>query len=166
VGAIWRFWELRGHFDEGRSRTAGLLVAADPERRTAARGAALNGGGVPAYRQGDYAAARALQGESLAIRRELGDRRGIALSLEGAASVAAATGEARRAARLWDAAERLREEIAAPLLLSDRSQHEEVAAARSALGDDAAFDAAWQEGRAMPLEQAIADALEGVASSQ
>lgn len=34
-----------------------------------------------------------------------------------------------------------------------------VAAARSALGDDAAFDCAWQEGRAMALEEAIRLAL-------
>src|SRR5262245_49161240 len=32
--------------------------------------------------------------------------------------------------------------------------------ARAALGDDAAFDAAWQEGRAMTLEQAIAYSLD------
>jgi hypothetical protein len=34
-----------------------------------------------------------------------------------------------------------------------------VAAARTALGDDAAFDRAWKEGRALGLEQAIALAL-------
>jgi hypothetical protein len=34
-----------------------------------------------------------------------------------------------------------------------------VAAARTALGDDAAFDRAWKEGRALTLEQAIALAL-------
>jgi hypothetical protein len=36
-----------------------------------------------------------------------------------------------------------------------------VAAAREALGDDAAFDRARQEGGALTLEQAIALALEG-----
>jgi len=34
-----------------------------------------------------------------------------------------------------------------------------VAAARTALGDDAAFDRPWKEGRALGLEQAIALAL-------
>jgi hypothetical protein len=35
----------------------------------------------------------------------------------------------------------------------------EVAAARAALGDDTAFDLAWQEGRAMEFEQAVRYAL-------
>jgi len=35
-----------------------------------------------------------------------------------------------------------------------------VAAARAALGDDAAFSQAWQEGRALTLDQAIELALE------
>jgi hypothetical protein len=35
-----------------------------------------------------------------------------------------------------------------------------VIAARTALGDDAAFDRAWTEGRAMPLEQAMELALQ------
>jgi hypothetical protein len=35
-----------------------------------------------------------------------------------------------------------------------------VTAARAVLGDDAAFDRAWQEGRALTLEQAIELALE------
>ena len=53
--------------------------------------------------------------ESLVIRRELGDRGGIADSLEGLASVVAALGDSLRAARIWGAAERLREEIGSPL---------------------------------------------------
>jgi len=45
------------------------------------------------------------------------------------------------------------------LLLSERSDYEGwVAATRAALGDDA-FAAAWAEGRAMSLDQAIAEAL-------
>ena len=38
-----------------------------------------------------------------------------------------------------------------------------VAAARTALGDDAAFDRAWLEGRALTLEQVIELALEQTA---
>ena len=36
----------------------------------------------------------------------------------------------------------------------------EVAAARTVLGDDAAFDLAWHEGRAMSMDQAVKYALE------
>jgi non-specific serine/threonine protein kinase len=63
-------------------------------------------------------------------------------------------------AGLWGAAERLREAIGAPLPPNEQRRRErQVAVARAALGDDAAFDRAWQEGRAMTLEQAIAGAL-------
>jgi hypothetical protein len=42
-----------------------------------------------------------------------------------------------------------------------RSREErELAAARAALGDDTAFDLAWQEGRTMNFEQAVQYALD------
>jgi hypothetical protein len=114
-----------------------------------------------AREQGDYSSAQALYKESLAIKQELGDRWGIAGSLEGLAYIASASAGPARAARIWGGAERLREEIGSALPPIDRPGHDlQVAAARSALGDDVAFDRAWQAGRALTLEQAIADALE------
>jgi hypothetical protein len=105
--------------------------------------------------------ARALYAESLAIQRELGDRRGAALALEGVAAATSASGDPVRAARIWGAAERLRDEVGAPLPLSGRPRYEQfITAARAALGDEVAFDAAWQEGRAMTMEEAIECALE------
>jgi non-specific serine/threonine protein kinase len=113
-----------------------------------------------AFDQGDYPAARALCEESLVLRRELSDRRGIAESLEELAYCAFALVSPGRAARILGAAERLREEIASPLAPTDRPQYDrQVAAARAAIGDDAAFDFAWQEGRAMTLDQAVEYAL-------
>ena len=51
--------------------------------------------------------------------------------------------------------------LGSPLSPKDRPVYDRrVAAARAALGDDAAFDRAWQEGRALTLEQAIELALE------
>ena len=77
-------------------------------------------------------------------------------SVEGLAAVVAALGGSLRAAGIWGAAERLREEIGAPLPPNERPRYDRrVAAARAALGDDAAFDRAWQEGRALTIEQAI-----------
>lgn len=98
------------------------------------------------------------------IRHELMDHWGIAVSLEGLAPVIAAAGSTMRAARIWGAAERLREDNGAPLPPNQRPVYERlVTAARAALGDDAAFDRAWQEGRALPLEQAIELAMERAA---
>lgn len=85
AGALWRFWEVRGLFGEAREWLSGLLAGGG---EPAPRAKALNGAGVLACRQGDYAAARALHEESLSIRRELGDRWGVAGSLNNLGLVA------------------------------------------------------------------------------
>jgi predicted ATPase/DNA-binding winged helix-turn-helix (wHTH) protein/Tfp pilus assembly protein PilF len=121
---------------------------------------ALTNLGQVAATRGDYSSARVLQEESLGIYRELGDRSGIAGSMEALAGIAFALGDPRRAACMWGGMERLREEIGAPRVPSERGPYDEnVTAASAALGDIAAFDLAWQRGRAMMLEQAIAFAL-------
>ncbi len=123
--------------------------------------------GSVAYAQGDYAAAATLHRESLAIRGELGERLGIAYSLEGLAEAVGSLGSFLLAVRIWGAAERLREEIGSPLSPRDSlGRDKSVAAARRALDDDAAFDEAWQEGRALTLEQAIELALEKFISNE
>jgi hypothetical protein len=57
------------------------------------------------------------------------------------------------------AAEALRETIGLPLAPVDRAAYERNVAAVRAQFDAASFAAAWAEGRAMTLEQAIAYAL-------
>jgi hypothetical protein len=81
AASVWRFWAGRGYFGEGRGWLEGLLSAARAVT-PAVRAKALNGAGVLAYLQGDYVRAKALYEESLVIRRELGDRSGIASSVE------------------------------------------------------------------------------------
>ncbi|HEX9301572.1 MAG TPA: tetratricopeptide repeat protein [Casimicrobiaceae bacterium] len=111
-------------------------------------------GGV-AFEQADFDAARAYYDESLKILAELGNRVRITYSLEEIAAVLAAQGDSLRAARIWGAAQRQREEIGAPPPAEDSKFDARVATARAALGDNVAFDRAWQEGRALTLEQAI-----------
>ncbi len=113
-------------------------------------------------RERDYAAAGALYRESLTILRDLGLRGRIVYSLEELGMVAAALGDPVRGARLWGAEERMREETGLPKP-PDESQRADqcIRDARAALGDDVAFDRAWQEGRAMTPEQAIDYALTG-----
>ncbi|MGH3087502.1 MAG: tetratricopeptide repeat protein [Rubrobacteraceae bacterium] len=120
----------------------------------------LNNLGLVALYAGEHERARELQKESLALRRELRDRGGIAECLEGLSGVAASEGEASRAARLWAAAETLREAIGAPSPPGHRSLHDTHLNATRARLDSAAWDAAWAEGRKMPLETAIEYALE------
>lgn len=112
-----------------------------------------------ACRQGDYASAQSLCRQCLLIRQELGDQRDLAFSLEAFAELAAPS-QPRRAARLLGAANVLRERIHSPL----EPRLREAAARRldtirAALGLEA-FEAAWAEGRAMPLEEVIVYALQ------
>lgn len=102
--------------------------------------------------QDDHATARGLYEESLVIAKELGHKRFVASCLEGLANVTFAEGEPARAARLWGAAEALREAIGAPDPLVDHARM--VAAARTQLGEKS-FAAMWAEGRLMTPEQAL-----------
>jgi predicted ATPase/class 3 adenylate cyclase len=91
ASALWWFWHVRGYFAEGREWLALKLAAFS--RRTADRAKALNGAAVLARNQGDYTAAHALSLESLEIKRELGDRQGIAASLNNLATLALGQGD-------------------------------------------------------------------------
>jgi predicted ATPase/DNA-binding CsgD family transcriptional regulator len=106
--------------------------------------------------QGDPGKAHALYTEGLEILKELDDKWWMAWCLEGLAGVAAAQGQPERAARIFGATETLREEIKGPRPAAHRADYERmVAAARSRL-DNETFAAAWEEGRAMTPEQALA----------
>jgi len=104
----------------------------------------------------DFTEATRLHRESLEVRRTIRDRPGLAECFEGLAVCAAAEGQPHRAARLLGAAEALREAIGRPVEQADRAAHDRVVpAVRAALGEDV-FVAAWAEGQALPLEEAIA----------
>ena len=115
--------------------------------------------GLAALYQGDYVQARAPHEESLVLSWELGDKENIAWCLEGLAGVAGAQGRPVQAARLYGAAEFLRDVIGIPLPLPYQVHYERMLAAARAQLDEAAFATAWAEGRSLSLEQAIADAL-------
>jgi tetratricopeptide (TPR) repeat protein len=116
--------------------------------------------GLVARLQGDLMAARARFAESLAIFGELGDRKSVAEGLKRVAEMAATQGESERAARFFGSAQRLREATDVPLSSAERAEHDRsVAALRAALGEEA-FTAAWSEGRATTMEQAVELALE------
>jgi DNA-binding NarL/FixJ family response regulator len=82
------------------------------------------------------------------------------MNLAGMAGVAAAQGQAERSTRLFGAAEALFEAMGQVVEPGDRTEYDRNAAvARAQLGDHA-FAAAWEAGRAMTIEQAIAEASE------
>jgi predicted ATPase/DNA-binding CsgD family transcriptional regulator len=157
------------------SRGYTLLIEGDYER-----GAALNEEAVALFRergykgglelvldnlgwaallQGDHERARNSYQESLTLCIELDDRMVASESLEGVACISAAEDASERAASLFGAAEALREAVGYQHIPEeDALRAPYLAMARSRL-DEAAWEEAWAEGRAMPMEQAIDYAL-------
>jgi predicted ATPase/serine/threonine protein kinase/DNA-binding CsgD family transcriptional regulator len=139
--------------------------------------------------QGDYPAARAWYEEGLTVCLKMGSRVPIAnrleglagvvaahsamgLSttpflpcLEGLAGVVAAQGQPTWAARLWGAAEALRENFGIPLAPVERADYERAVTAASIPLGEKSFTAAWAEGRTMPLKQVLTAQEPGELSS-
>jgi non-specific serine/threonine protein kinase len=115
--------------------------------------------GLAAQGQGDYERAMASFKEALAMSQDAGRKPTVINALEGMASLAGALGEDTRAARLWGAAEALREVTDIALPPGEQALHGPyLAAARSRLGK-AAWEEALAEGRAMSLDRAAEYAL-------
>jgi non-specific serine/threonine protein kinase len=128
------------------------------DRRNVARSLA-HLGSAEIHRR-DHARARALVAESLAIIRELGDALELIRSLKVAVDFELTVGNTGRAARLQGAIDALRDSIGVPLSPRERGDYAvKVTTMRVALGE-LELAAAWAEGRAMSLEQAVAYALD------
>jgi non-specific serine/threonine protein kinase len=123
---------------------------------------ALDNLGWAALLQGDHERARTSFEESLTLCKELGDKIIAAASLEGLACISGAKGEALRAAKLFGAAEALRQAVGAvayqPTPEEDSLREPYRASARSRLGEEA-WEEALAKGRAMGLQEAIEYAL-------
>ncbi len=114
--------------------------------------------------QGKLAIAQLSYQKSLVLQQQLQERRGIAVALEALGALALAEDQTEdqleQAARLFGAAQALREIINAPLSPATRFAHaQRVNNVHIQLGEEA-FARAWASGQAMTLEQAIALALE------
>ncbi len=71
--ALWRFWEVHSHFQEGRGQLAEFLALTNDAAPSALRAQALNGAGYLAMFQADYKASRAFLEASLGIAHALND---------------------------------------------------------------------------------------------
>jgi predicted ATPase/DNA-binding SARP family transcriptional activator len=150
-----RAW-LQENLAWARAHSAPIVIAA-----------ALQNLGEVASEQSEYAQARLYYLESLQLLQALGAKVRIALCLEALARLAAlrpapqADDTVFLAARLWGAAEALREAIGAPLPPSERPLIEgTLTTLRATLGEER-FAAALAAGRHFPLEQVIAEVLAG-----
>ena len=150
---------LEGDYDRG--------AALNEEAATLFRERGYKGGldvvqknlGWVALLQGNQQRAKTFFVESLVLCKELGNKIITSGSLEGLACVAGATGVSEHAARLFGAAETIREAVGYEHLPEeDALRAPYFANSRSQL-DEAAWEAAWEEGCAMSMQQAIEYAL-------
>jgi predicted ATPase/transcriptional regulator with XRE-family HTH domain len=106
---------------------------------------------------GNIAAAAAAYAEALTVGRDIAIRWNVANAIAGAAAVSAALGNYAQAARLLGAADAEREASGHPRLPHFRRFEQTQDAVRIALAD-AAWQANWKAGHAMPTHEAIAEA--------
>ena len=109
--ALWRFWIVRGHMQEGRERLERLLALPGAEARTDARARVLHGLGTIIHEISDYARARPFLEESLSIWRDLGDKPGTAAALNNLGWLAYQLGDLETARSLSEEALRLNREL-------------------------------------------------------
>jgi predicted ATPase/DNA-binding SARP family transcriptional activator len=166
AGALWRFWEIRGYYSEGRATLSEALRREGAHGRTKARAKAANGAGVLASYQGDYGAARALHEESLAISRELGDKEGIAWTLHSLGDVVSAKGDLATAGALQRECLALQRELGNKLGIG-RSLIS-LGTLAAAQDDSAAACALYAEGLSIQREledkRGAAESLQGLAA--
>jgi predicted ATPase/class 3 adenylate cyclase len=184
AGALWRFWQQRGHLVEGRQWLQEALAMPSGQAPTAARAKALAGAGGIAW-WSDRWASRAFYDEAVTIERQLGDPARLAEALYNQAFAVANEHDLESAARLLDQSldlfRRVGDEPGAARVLVmqvvpdamagawDRvvTRIEEVAAIWRRLGDrlNLAFDLIWLAfayGRAGRRDDARATALQAL----
>ncbi len=102
--ALFRFWEMREYLTEGRNRLSRLLKLTGAAAPTKLLMRALFAAGVLAGEQGDYTSADTLINQSQDIAHELGDKTGVAVSLNALAVFARDRGDVAVAQVLFEAA--------------------------------------------------------------
>lgn len=81
VGALWRFWQIRGHLDEGIRHADAVVALPGVETHSAALAAALDAVGGMRYWRGEMPQARAAYVRALDLYRETGDSLALARGL-------------------------------------------------------------------------------------
>jgi len=100
AGALWSFWQVRGHFEEARRRLERALVA--DETPTALRARALVGAALLADKAGSVGVARLHAEEALHLYLELGDPWGAAYARYALGAVASIERDWTRARDIWE----------------------------------------------------------------
>ncbi len=112
--------------------------------------------GAVAYDEGNYEEAYKHFAESLTAAQSLGNKTLISCSLDGFAAVAASFENNKQAAQLAGAAEKLRESIGYEIEPTERIFRDAYVAKIHAALDEKSFDDAFEDGRELSLQEALA----------
>jgi hypothetical protein len=104
--------------------------------------------------------ARSIYQETIRRWQDLGNRSAVAHELECFGSLALSDGQPERAASLFGAAESLREKCQSPMTDEERVEYDHWVAQLNSQLAEVDCNAAWAEGRGMPMDKAIQFALE------
>jgi non-specific serine/threonine protein kinase len=116
--------------------------------------------GKLAFSDGQLIGATGIFAKNLTLSWKMRDKKHLTDNLKGLALTAMSMGQLERAAHLLGAAKALSESVGYVMDPDDLAEYERaIDAVRSELGK-VAWEKAWQEGRAMELEQVVAYALE------
>jgi predicted ATPase/DNA-binding CsgD family transcriptional regulator len=145
--------QARGYLDEA------LTLCRPSGAQSAQLAIVLNEIGRLACLEGNVVEAGERFGESLRICWSSFNLWSLPKSLEGLGCVAVLAAQPEQACRLLAAAAALRERTGAPVMVADRGYYEQIVQRTREQLAPAAFAAAWDEGRASPLEDVVAEAL-------
>ena len=157
---------LEGDYEEARALMEEALELNLALKDRGNHAVSLHNLGLIALLRGDPEQAAVLCAQSTQMFGDLLDSIGVTISLDALAAVSGQRGEVGKAVRLWGAAQALRDAMRVSQPPDDKEVLEPfVEAARSSL-EAAAFRAAWEEGRAMTQEQAVALALQDIGNGE
>ena len=101
-GVLWRYWWIRGYFDEGRNWLNQLLELRKEPVPRAVQAKAFSGAGILAWAQGDMLTAETNQRQAFILWQEIGDKPGMASSLNNLGLVAHNQNEYEKAISLYE----------------------------------------------------------------
>lgn len=110
-GGLFRFWEVRGHWREGRKWCSAILARYGGSASKDATAQALLTEGQMTFRLGEIAAARALVVQALDVAREAGNRRLEAAALNNLSDIVSAQGDFATAETLLEQAVAINREL-------------------------------------------------------
>ena len=155
-------YHSRGDLDRARTLHESNLSQAQALGFKETEGGTLGSLAMIAFEQGRVQDALALGKQNLLACRDLGSLQGIAQSLcRSAGTFAVLPGKADTAARLLSCFEAQREQIGVSEAWVARMNEQTLSAIRARL-DESAFADAWEQGRELKIDEAVALALESL----